>query len=102
MATHPDWGPDQREMMTAEVRCVARAVAAAQQSDVGLVMNAALPGWTEVDAAGFTRGAIVASEDYFLYRLRRDRLLETAREANCATERDTAAQAGSDPAAERR
>jgi hypothetical protein len=82
-ATHPDWGPEQRELSDPEVRCAARELARREGGDVILVMNHALPPWEELAAAGSRLGAIVSSEDYSLYRLRYDRLGETAETAPC-------------------
>jgi hypothetical protein len=85
-ATHPDWGPEQRELTPAEVRCVARDLARRQASDVALVVNRELPPWGEIEPAGARTGAIQPSEDYRLYRLRRDRLAATAAAAACPAE----------------
>lgn len=85
--THPDWGPIQRELTRREVRCIARRLAAREGSDVVLVVNRReLPPWPEIEAAGSRRGAITPSEDYHLYRLRRDLLAATAARARCAGE----------------
>lgn len=84
--TYPDWGPEQREMSDPEVRCAARELARREGRDVVLVINRELPPWGELDAAGSRLGAIVSTEDYHLYRLRRERLGETARAAQCASE----------------
>ncbi|MFP5285909.1 MAG: hypothetical protein ACLGI9_09250, partial [Thermoanaerobaculia bacterium] len=81
--THPDWGPEQRELSEAEVRCAARELAVREARDVVLVMNWQLPPWEELDPAGSTAGAIVASEDYHLYWLRHGRLGPTAQAAGC-------------------
>ena len=81
--THPDWGPEQRDLSLAELRCAARALAAREASDIGLVLNRELPAWPEVEAAGAVLGAIQASEDYHLYRLLQARLNETASAARC-------------------
>jgi hypothetical protein len=81
--THPDWGPDQRELSPEEVRCAARDLARQEAGDVILVMNWELPPWEELEPAGSTAGAIVASEDYHLYRLRFSRLGATAPAAGC-------------------
>ena len=72
--THPDWGPRQRELTPEEVRCAARELAHREGRDVVLVMNWELPPWEEVELIGSRTGAIVKSEDYRLYWLRRDRL----------------------------
>jgi hypothetical protein len=82
--TYPDWGPEQRELSEQEVRCAARDLAGREGADIVLVMNRELPPWPELDAAGFTRGAIEATEDYHLYWLRYHRLRGTAQAAACA------------------
>ena len=84
--SHPDWGPQQRELSPQEVRCAARELARREGQDIVLVMNWELPPWEELDPAGSTRGAIVATEDYHLYRLRISRLGSTAQVAQCASE----------------
>jgi len=81
--TYPDWGPRQRELGDPEVRCAARDLARREGEDVVLVMNWELPPWEEVDAAGSRLGAIVATEDYRLYRLRHERLGRTEQAAGC-------------------
>jgi hypothetical protein len=81
--THPDWGPRQREVSPAELRCAARDLARRQGGDVVLVMNWELPPWEEITPAGSRTGAIVASEDYHLYRLLHSRLDATAPAARC-------------------
>lgn len=81
--THPDYGPQQRELSAREVRCAARDLARREAQDVVLVMNWELPPWEELDPAGSTNGAIVATEDYHLYRLRYGRLSLTAPAAGC-------------------
>jgi hypothetical protein len=81
--THPDWGPTQREMSDPELRCAARDLAAREDRDIILVMNRELPPWEELTPAGATAGAIVATEDYHLYRLHSDRLGPTAPAAGC-------------------
>jgi hypothetical protein len=81
--THPDWGPEQRELSPQEVRCAARELARREGEDIVLVMNWELPPWEEVDAAGSRLGAIVATEDYRLYRLRHERLGGTEQAAGC-------------------
>ncbi len=81
--THPDWGPKQRELSDPEVRCAARELARREGRDIVLVINRELPPWEELDAAGSTSGAIVSTEDYHLYRLRRGRLEGTAPAARC-------------------
>jgi hypothetical protein len=89
--THPDWGPGQREMSDPELRCAARDFARREGRDVVLVINRELPPWEEIAAAGSTRGAIVATEDYHLYRLRFGRLGPTAQAARCENEAPPAA-----------
>jgi hypothetical protein len=84
--THPDWGPEQRELSPQEVRCAARELARREARDIVLVMNWELPPWGELDAAGSRLGAIEATEDYHLYWLRYGRLDETAQAAHCASE----------------
>jgi hypothetical protein len=84
--THPDWGPEQRELSEPEVRCAARELALREARDIVLVRNKELPPWEELDPAGSTHGAIEATEDYHLYRLHRERLAETAPAAQCAGE----------------
>jgi hypothetical protein len=81
--TYPDWGPEQRELSDQELRCAARDLAQREGRDIVLVINRELPPWGELDAAGSRLGAIVSTEDYHLYRLRRDRLGETASAAEC-------------------
>ncbi|HET9766667.1 MAG TPA: hypothetical protein VFS60_07460 [Thermoanaerobaculia bacterium] len=85
-ATRPDWSPQQRELGEPEVRCAAREFARRQGGDVVLVINRRLPPWGELDPAGSRTGAIVASEDYYLYRLRAPRLAATAEAAQCPGE----------------
>jgi len=85
--TYPDWGPEQREISDAELRCSARALARREGRDIVLVINRELPPWEELDAAGSRLGAIVSAEDYTLYRLRRDRLDATASAAGCPNDR---------------
>ncbi len=84
--THPDWGPQQRELSEPEVRCAARDLARREGGDVVLVVNRELPPWEELDKAGARLGAIEASEDYHLYRLRAARLAATAAAAQCPGE----------------
>jgi len=81
--THPDWGPEQRELSDPELRCIARGLAGREGQDVILVMNRELPPWEELTPAGATAGAIVSTEEYHLYRLRHDRLAPTAPAAGC-------------------
>lgn len=83
LAAYPDWGPTQRELGEQNVRCIARELARREGRDVVLVMNRELPPWGELEAVGSCIGAIQASEDYYLYRLRIGLLDETAREARC-------------------
>jgi hypothetical protein len=83
--THPDWGPEQRELSQQELRCAARELARKEAKDIVLVMNSVLPPWEELDAAGSTQGAIVSTENYHLYWLRHNRLGTTAQAAQCAT-----------------
>jgi hypothetical protein len=85
--TYPDQGPEQRELADPEVRCAARDLARREGGDIVLVVNRELPPWAELDAADATRGAIVATEDYHLYRLRYSRLSATGPAAGCAGER---------------
>lgn len=81
--THPDWGPEQRELSEQEVRCAARELAAREARDIVLVMNWKLPPWEELEPAGSTAGAIQATEDYHLYWLRYSRLGPTVQLARC-------------------
>lgn len=76
--THPDYGPEQRELGGREVRCAARELARREGKDVVLVMNWEIPAWPETSPVGSERGAIVATEDFHLYRLHHDRLGVTA------------------------
>ena len=103
--THPDWGPEQRELSEHEVRCAARELARREGGDVVLVMNWKLPPWKELEPAGATAGAIEASEDYHLYWLRSSRLEPTAEAAQCESEINPAprpdASAGPRPSAGR-
>ena len=46
-------------------------------------MNSELPPWEELTPAGSRVGAIVATEDYHLYRLLYSRLDPTAQAAGC-------------------
>jgi hypothetical protein len=85
--THPDWGPEQREMSDEELRCVARDLARTQGQDVVLVINRELPPWNELEAVGSRVGAIVRSEDYHLYRLRRGLFDATSAVAGCGPSR---------------
>ncbi len=81
--THPDWGPEQRELSAREVRCAARELARREAGDIVLVMSSELPPWEELTAAGSRVGAIVSTEDYHLYRLLYSRLGSTAQAAGC-------------------
>jgi hypothetical protein len=94
--TFPDYGPEQRELSDQELRCAARELARREARDIVLVANRELPPWGELAAAGATLGAIVATEDYHLYWLRRGLLSATAPAARCAGEipRDTGAPVG--------
>ena len=83
LATHPDWGPRQREVGDPELRCIARAFSRREGSDVVLVMNRPLPAWDEVDGVGAVTGSICRSEDYHLYRMRLGRLAATEEAAGC-------------------
>ncbi len=82
-ATHPDWGPGQRELPDAEVRCAARALARREGRDVVFVANRALPAWAELVFIGARTGAIVESEDFHVYRLMVAALATTAADARC-------------------
>jgi hypothetical protein len=82
--SHPDWGPDQRELTRHELRCAARELAGREGRDIVLVMNYQLSPWEELDAAGSVVGAIEAGEDYHLYLLRHARLEATASAAACS------------------
>lgn len=84
--THPDWGPQQRELSDPELRCAARELAAREAQDIVLVINRELPPWEELEAAGATLGAIQPTEDYHLYWLRFGRLSGTAAVAGCGGE----------------
>jgi hypothetical protein len=81
--THPDWGPDRRELSDEELRCAARDLARREGRDIVLVVDRALPPWGELEPAGASLGAIVITENYHLYRLRHGRLAATARAAGC-------------------
>jgi hypothetical protein len=83
-AKYPDYGPKQREMGNAELRCIARALSRREARDIVLVINRELPVWAENDPAGAVTGSICRSEDYWLYRMRLDRLASSANDANCA------------------
>lgn len=82
-ARYPDWGPEMHEMEDPELRCAARAFAAAEGSDIVIVRNGLLPPWPEVEELAAITGAIQATEDYHLYRLNRALLAATAAEAAC-------------------
>lgn len=84
--TYPDWGPEQRELGDPEVRCAARELARREAEDIVLVMNRALPPWEELEPAGSSVGAIVATEDYHFYLMLFSRLDPTPRAAGCASE----------------
>jgi hypothetical protein len=81
--THPDWGPEQRELREPELRCAARDLAQREGRDIVLVINRQLPLWAELDAIGSKLGAIEKSEDYHLYWLRHGRLDATTAAAGC-------------------
>jgi hypothetical protein len=49
-------------------------------------MNSELPPWPEIKSAGSQVGAILRTENYFLYRLSYDALAEPASEAACIGE----------------
>jgi hypothetical protein len=83
--TRPDWGPEQREISDPELRCTARELARREGEDIVLVINRELPPWEELEPAGSTTGAIQATEDYHLYRLRHSRLGPTAQAAQCSS-----------------
>jgi hypothetical protein len=85
-ATHTDWGPLQRDLGLAELRCSARQLARREARDIVLVMNSELPPWPEIKAEGSQVGAILGTENYFLYRLRHAAVAETAGEAACIGE----------------
>jgi len=104
--THPDWGPEQRELSPREVRCAARELARREAGDIVLVMNSELPPWEELTPAGSRVGAIVSTEDYHLYRLLYNRLDPTAQAAGCESPAITpsaspAANSGPPPSAGR-
>jgi hypothetical protein len=101
-ATYPDWGPEQRELSGPEVRCAARELASREKKDVVLVMNWEPPLWEELIPAGSRTGAIVATEDYHLYRLAYDRLGSTSQAAGCGEiTPSTSASAGPRPSVDR-
>jgi hypothetical protein len=81
---YPDWGPRQRELGDAELRCAARELARREGRDVMLVMARPLPAWEEIEITGSRLGAIQPSEDYRLYRLRHDRLGSAGPPGGCA------------------
>lgn len=83
--THPDWGPEQREMADPELRCAARALAEERQRDVVLVLNHPIAAWPEIESIGAAQGAITPSEDFWIYRLRSARLPATRSVAACAS-----------------
>ncbi len=82
-ARFPDWGPEQRNLNSEELRCRARALAERLERDVVMVMNSELPAWPEATEIGAVVGAIEPSEDYHLYRLCLARLKDTAAAARC-------------------
>lgn len=81
--THPDWGPNQHELARPELRCRAHELARRSGSDVILVLNWQAPKWPELVPLGSRRGAIVPSEDFFLYRLEYTRLAATVATVRC-------------------
>lgn len=83
-ATHTDWGPLQRDIFPHALRCAARALAAREHGDIVLVMNKELPAWPEIQLAGARTGAMVPTENYFLYRLLYGSLARSETEAACA------------------
>jgi hypothetical protein len=83
-ATHTDWGPLQRDLSLPELRCAARKLAQREQADVLLVMNRQLTDWPELARSGSLTGAMVESENYFLYKLDRSALARTSADAACA------------------
>jgi hypothetical protein len=85
-ATHTDWGPLQRDISLPELRCSARQLARQEARDIVLVMNSELPAWREITAAGSRVGAILGTENYFLYHLNYSALAGTATEAACVGE----------------
>jgi hypothetical protein len=85
-STHQEWVPLQRDLSLVELRCAARQLARRKGRDIILVMNSELPPWPEIKAAGSQVGAIVQSENYFLYRLSYADLAKTAGEAVCIAE----------------
>jgi hypothetical protein len=92
--THPDWGPEQREMADDELRCAARGLAEERERDVVLVLSHPIAAWPELDAVGAAQGAIAPGEDFWIYRLRFARLPETRSVAACANRVDGAARSG--------
>jgi hypothetical protein len=93
--THPDWGPEQRDLSLPELRCAARAFAASEGQDVVLVMSSQLPPWDEVEPIGAVLGAIQESEEFRLYRLSHARLTGSAAAAGCAHAQGVAAPTSS-------
>lgn len=83
MTRYVDWGPEQRELPPADVRCAARRLARREGSDVILVLTWDPPPWPEIELVGARLGAIQASEDYRVYRLRLDRLPPSDADAAC-------------------
>jgi hypothetical protein len=85
-ATHPEWRPGEHDLPERQVRCSARALAVRAGRDV-LVLTSRRPfTWPELVPAGSTQGAILNSEDYYLYRLPRSALAATAALAACPGE----------------
>jgi hypothetical protein len=83
--SHPNWGPDQRELTRPELRCAARELAGRERRDIVLVMNYPVGPWPELDPAGSVLGAIEAGEDFHLYFLRYSRLEATAAVVACSS-----------------
>jgi len=81
-ATHPDWGPAQREVSVKVFRCSARGLAGRSGGAVGLVSNRDLPDWPEAPLVARTSPSIERSEEYRLYRLELDRI-PPADDAGC-------------------
>ena len=81
--THPDWGPEQRELDEHDLRCAARELARQEGKDIVLVMSNELSAWEELEPAGAVVGAILSSEDYHLYRMHHGRLAQTEGAAKC-------------------
>lgn len=83
----PDWGPGQRSIAVEEVRCRARRFSLNEGRDVALFLNHPIPEWPELDLVGARLYAIESSEDFWIWRLRYNRLASTAADAACAGER---------------